>query len=238
MLEFLTNIFTSDNSKKFTYYKLYSNLRRWQDAGVYPAEYELPDAITFPSDFWKQTIQLYKYTRSDGLERAISVFWADGDLIVSSIVKGNEKSVTPKNNVSVKYSQHPTKREYARKEVFVDNKRYSRRDVYYKKIPKQVEVKYLFNMHTHPPHKLSDGKTYYSFFSAQDIKSLVKSNAVITGMIGDKLWLLFRTNSTPSNVEHLTDKDVTVQHLTQTLNIAIYSGEFKKKLTRVQPALQ
>src|SRR5688572_9089221 len=163
-----------------SFYQLYSKLRKWNDSKVFPYDYELPKAISFTPEFHKKVIELYKSTKYDGHERAISVFWADGDLILSSVVKGTTSSVTPKNNVSVQYTPIPNKL-YYEKRVILDGKTYSKRDIYYKNIPKAIEVKYLFNMHTHPPYDYN-GHTYYSFFSLQDIKSLYSSGAAITGM--------------------------------------------------------
>jgi hypothetical protein len=99
-------------------------------------------------------------------------------------------------------------------------------------VPKEIEIEYLFNMHTHPQHKNSSGVGYYNFFSAQDIKSFINSNTVITGLVTDKLWLLFRTNKTASNLDYLTDKDITIEKLNE-LELGVYSGEFYKKLNTV-----
>jgi hypothetical protein len=231
-LSILKKIFGSgDSSTNMTFYKLYSNMREWKRKKVYPYNYELPDSISFTDDFWKRIIQIYKATRADGYERAISVFWADGDLIISSVIKGSKSSVKINSEVSVRYV--PThKREYYTKEVLVGGVRYSKREVYYKKIPKQIEVKYLFNMHTHPPHKREDGSVYYSFFSVQDLRSQIASGAVISGMVGDRLWLLFRTNKTPNVLPEYEQRDVTIDQISERLGLAVYMGEFKQKLYR------
>lgn len=232
ILDSIKNIFWGDKGgSSMSFYQLYSKLREWKAKKVYPYDYELPEAISFPPEFWKEVIKLYKYTRGDKLERAISVFWADGDLIFSSVVKGNEKSVTPSNNVRVSYT--PSRNEgYYTKEVFVDNKQTLKREIYKTKVPQQIEVKYLFNMHTHPPHENGE-TTFYTFFSLQDIKSLLSSNAIITGMIGDKLWLLFRTYKTPAQPPaDWTDANMNVANLTENMGIVVYSGDFKGKLVR------
>lgn len=231
-LPLLGKLFSGSSEKNISFYNLYMKMRRWRESNTYPYEYELPDSITFPPDFWKRVIQLYKETKYDAHERAISVFWADGDLILSSVVRGTTSSVTPKNKVSVKYgpSRH---KNYLLKEVFVDDKLYSRKDVYEKRVPSQIEVKYLFNMHTHPPHTNQEGRVYYSFFSLQDLKSLLASGAVITGMIGDKLWLLIRTNLSPSALNNFEEYEINVDSLNNRLNIGVYCGEFNGKLRRL-----
>lgn len=228
--QLLSSIFWGSTPNNYTFYQLYSKMRKWGKTEGYPYEYQLPEHISFPSEFWAQVIKLFKATRSDGYERAISVFWADGELILSSAIKGTTSSVTPSANIRVSYV--PTKkREYWSREVHLDGKLYSKKDVYYKKAPKKIEVVYLFNMHTHPPHKREDGTSYYAFFSVQDLKSLTKSTAAITGMIGDKLWILIRTNNTPNHIS-LEQRDVTVENLSKQLHLGVYSGEWKTKLKR------
>lgn len=230
-LKFLKNLFSSSDINTMSFYTLYQKMRSWSESRSFPNPYELPDAISFPPEFWKKVIELYRATKSDGNERAISVFWADGDLILSSIVKGNSQSVKPNNKIRIAYTQSKHKG-YLKKEVFVDEKRYMTKDVYHKNVPKQIEIKYLFNMHTHPPHSLPDGNIYYSFFSLQDLKSLLGSGAVITGMIGDKLWLLFRTNKTTALPSDFEERQISVESLGERLGLGVYSGGFNEKLYR------
>lgn len=220
-------------NKTTSFYKLYNKLKDWKKARVFPYTYNLPTSISFPKDFWKKILTIQKQTLSDGNERAMSIYWADGDLVVSPINTGDNKSVTSRGNISVKYEPHPTNKNYYRRLVILNSSIYKKTDVYKKKVPKKIDVSYLFNMHTHPQHKDGRGVGYYNFFSAQDIRSFIKSEVAITGLITDKLWILIRTNKTPNNVEHLTDKDMTIENLNK-LNIGLYSGEFYKKLTKIE----
>lgn len=230
----LNTIFGSNSTTSF--FQLYNKLRDWNSNKVYPYEYNLPKEITFPKDFWKKIVDLNKQTLTDGNERAVSIYWADGDLVFTPVIRGNEKSVTSNSNISVKYSQHPTKKEYARKEVLLNNSVYKRSDIYYKKIPKKIEVSYLFNIHTHPQHIDSNGNGYYNYFSAQDIKALIYSNAVISGLITDKLWLIFRTSNTPDSVSNISDQDMNIEYINNTLHIGVYCGSFNNTLLRQLPA--
>lgn len=231
ILSVFKEVFAS-SSDNMSFYQLYSHLRKWNDNKSFPYQYELPRSITFTSEFYKKSIELYKATRSDKRERAISVFWADGDLILSSVIKGSNRSVTPRNNITVEYIPIPNKM-YYKKRVILDGKKYSEKDMYYKNVPKTIEVKYLFNMHTHPPYEYN-GRNYYSFFSLQDIRSLLSSGAVITGMIGDKIWLLVRTNQTPTVLPEINESEINVESLESRLHIAVYMGEFNSKLYRVK----
>lgn len=154
-------------SSSMSYVTLYRKLMNWNQGGYYPSYSDLPEKISLPDDFWKRVEELHRLTVGDNHERAISVFWGDGDLILSSVVRGTESSVQTKGEVSIKYE--PTRRtEYYEKIVTIDGKVYSKREVYYKHLPKKIELKYLFNMHTHPVHKVGDGQDFYTFFSKQD----------------------------------------------------------------------
>jgi hypothetical protein len=228
----LFDLFFGSSDSTTSFYKLYNKLKDWKKAKVYPFTYNLPKSISFPSDFWKRIIKIQKQTLADGNERAMSIYWADGELVVSPINTGNSRSVTSSGNISVKYSPHPTRKGYFRKEVILNSSTYKKVDVYEKKVPEEIDVSYLFNMHTHPRHEDSNGVGYYNFFSAQDIKSFINSNVSVTGLITDKLWILMRTNKTPSNLNQLEDKDITIDRLNR-LEIGVYSGEFYKILRKL-----
>ena len=215
-----------------TFLELHRRIVDLRASNLYPYTYNLPQAIQFPPDFWKDLIHIYKRTNRDGLERAFSVFWADGEVVLTEVNTGSDKMVKSGGSIQVKYSHHPSKKEYARKELYLDGKLLKRRDVYHKNVPKTLEVQYLFNIHTHPKHEKEDGSIFYNFFSAQDIKALLSSKAIMTGLVTDKLWLLIRTNQTPSLVEELVDSQVTKDYVENTLKIGLYMADFNKKAFR------
>ena len=201
-------------------------------SNIYPYQDNLPQAISFPYDFWKDLIKIYRRTDKDGLERAFSIFWADGEILFTEVKTGTDKMVKSGGSIQVKYSHHPSKQGYARKELYIDEKLEKRKDVYFKNVPKSLEVQYLFNIHTHPKHSKENEKAYYNFFSAQDIKSLISSKAIMTGLVTDKLWLLIRTSKTPSNVEKLVDSEVTPYYVENILKMGLYRADFSKKAYR------
>ncbi len=221
------NIFKNNKSSS-SFFVFYKKMIKWRESKVYPFRYNLPEVISFPSDFWSDVIGIYKETLKDGLERAISVFWADGELILSSVVRGNEFSVSSNHSLNVKYIPHPTKKGYFRKEVLLNEKVLKRKDIYYKNAPKNVSVEYLFNMHTHPSHLNENQEKIYSFFSLKDIQSLLSSKTILTGLVTDKLWILVRTSDTPNSTD-LLEKDISVESLKSTLNLAVYVADFNMK---------
>lgn len=230
MLKSLLNIFFSDSDSSFSFYKLYTKLTRWSLEKTLPYEYELPDSISFDEGFWKRITQIHNETKNDNFERAFAIFWADGELIITGTTKGTTSSVTTNSIVTVKYSQSRHKG-YLTKQIIVDSEIYSSKDVYFKNVPSKIEVKYLFNIHTHPVHMIN-GQERYGFFSFTDINTLVNSNAIITGMIGDKLWILFKTNKTPKVLNNYEESEISIESLTEKIKLGVYSGEFGKKLIR------
>lgn len=215
-----------------TFAQLHKKIVDLRAANLYPFTYNLPQAIAFPSDFWEDLISIYKKTDADGLERAFSVFWADGEVVLTEINTGSETNVKSGGSIQVRYSHHPTRKDYARKELILDGKIIKKKDIYNKNIPKSLEVQYLFNIHTHPKHTRADGSTYYNFFSAQDLRSMISSKAIMTGLVTDKLWLLIRTNQTPNDVDHITDAQLTPVFVEETLKIGVYRADFYKKAFR------
>ena len=200
-------------------------------SNIYPYQENLPQALSFPYDFWKDLVKIYRRTDKDGLERAFSIFWADGEILFTEVKTGTDRMVKSGGSIQVKYSHHPTKKGYARKELYIDEKLEKRKDVYFKNVPKSLEVQYLFNIHTHPKH-IKDDNSYYNFFSAQDIKSLISSKAIVTGLVTDKLWLLIRTSKTPDSVEKLVDSEVNSYYVENILKMGLYRANFSKKVYR------
>jgi hypothetical protein len=236
MLESIKSFFSDllfSKSSSMSYVTLYKKLTYWKDNRVFPNGFDLPEVISLPDDFWKHVSELHKLTLADGHERAISVFWGDGELILSSVVRGTTSSVKSGGEVKINYV--PTsRREYFNKEVYVDEKLYSRREVYYKSMPKKIELKYLFNMHTHPAHlNTMSGENYYSFFSRQDLDSQLSANAVISGLITDKLWLIFRTTQSPTVLNNFDESEISVESLNERAKFGVYCGEFGRKLIRL-----
>lgn len=232
MFKNILKFFFDDSSKSYSFTKLYTQLSKWSKAGALPYDYELPQVIKFEDSFWKKIIQIHNETKNDNHERAFSIFWADGELIITGTTRGTTNSVQTNSTVSVKYVQSRHKGYYS-KQIFVDSELYSSKDIYYKNINRNIVVQYLFNIHTHPVH-LINGSEYYGFFSFTDINTLINSNAIITGMIGDKFWLLFKTIKSPRILNNYEESEINIQSLNEKIKLGVYCGEFGKKLIKVQ----
>jgi hypothetical protein len=228
MFSFLKNIFADNRIPSISFLEFYKKINRLKEDGLFPFEYNLPQAISLPESFWEEVVSIHKMTLKDGLEREISVFMVDGELIFTSVIKGKESSVTSNHNISVKYVQHPTLKEYFRKEIYMDGSIYKRKDVYYKDAPKKVSIQYLFNLHTHPSHVLDSGEIYYSFASKQDMVSQLQSKAIVSGLVTDKLWLFVRTNSSPDTIA-MDEPQISIDTLKADMSMVIYCAELFKK---------
>jgi len=228
MFQFFKELFTDNRIPSISFLDFYKKINRLKEDGLFPFEYNLPQAISLPESFWKEVVSIHKMTLGDGLEREISIFMVDGELIFTSVIKGQESSVTSNHNISVKYVQHPTRKGYFRKEIYMDRSIYKRKDVYYKDAPKKVSIQYIFNLHTHPKHVFENGESIFSFVSKQDMISQFQSKAIVSGLVTDKLWLFVRTNSSPETI-NMEESNISVETLKTEMKMVIYCAELFKK---------
>ncbi len=232
----LSSLFgSSDKIPTTHFYQLRKKLLYWNETGKYSSFATLPPAISFSSDFWERVKEIYRHTTKDGYERAITVWWADGEFVLTESIRGGKSKVNiPKQKISVSYK--PTHdRQYAERVIEVSGKVYSKRRILWKNVKKgkKIEVQYLFNMHTHPPHEVGDGSSKskeYSFFSKTDIDSFLKSSAAITGLITDRLWLLVKSSDSPKKMISLEERDISPALLGAALRFKTYRGDFGRHL--------
>ena len=75
---------------------------------------------------------------------------------------------------------------------------------------------------------MNDGSIRYSFFSTQDVKSLISSKAIMTGLVTDKLWFLVRTSQT-SDYTVQRYRHLTVDGLKNDMKLGVYCADFNGK---------
>jgi len=217
------------------FYSLREKIFSWQDTLHYPSSEGLPAGISFPSEFWSRVNDIQRFTREDGFERAITVWWADGEFVVADYVRGDKKKVTiPKQEIQVEYKKITSSR--YEKVVTLAGKVYSRRSVQPTEVArkKSIQVKFLFNMHTHPPHE-----NEYAMFSATDIRSFLSSRSALTGLITDKLWLLFKTNAVDAikNIPIDRSGEIKLEELTMDFGFKVYAGELGRAVVVQDPEI-
>lgn len=220
-------------------FNLRNRIVGWTETGRYPASAELPPAISLDSDFWNRVTEIYRNTTADRHERAISVFWADGEFVLTESIRGETGKIDiPRQVIEVAYK--PTSdNQYAEKFVTVNGKVYTRRKILWKSLPagRKIEVLSLFNMHTHPPHDVSTSGTdtpWYSFFSLTDLNSFLGSRSVMTGMVTNKLWMLFKTANVKTDTSGVIEAELTPKVLLEQFGIKVYSGLFGSLLVSEQ----
>jgi hypothetical protein len=192
--------------------------------GVIPISYvALPTLLSMQPVFWQQTKYLRDYTEKDMHEYAVSVWWADGEIIVSPPQRGDLESVNTEYSVRLEYVPNDTM--YAIKTVYINEQVVLTQSIRYEDIPKESVITMLFHMHTHPPHFVENERRY-SFFSAVDIRSFLSGNTAISGIITNKLYLLVKPVDVVKSVPEFTDEDITANYLRQVLGIAIYEGDW------------
>ena len=205
-----------------TFYSLYKKLEAHSKTQTYPNAFTLPLNISFPSDFWKQVISLYKDTLADKHERSVSIFLWEQEYIFATTIRGETSKVNIGGKVRVAYELKNKNPPYSfYRKIWVDEKVYSQKEVSQKQVPSKIDPPiYLFHVHTHPPHDKHEGyqientdiggdyvgKYGYSYWSAQDIKSFIRSGTAMTGLITDKFRLLIRTDKTPVSLAETTDQ--------------------------------
>ncbi|MBN2100618.1 hypothetical protein JW710_01845 [Candidatus Dojkabacteria bacterium] len=242
----IINIFRPSNKISSVHFNsLRGQIVHWNDSGNYQTYNLLPNAISFPSDFWQKVTEIHRHTSGDKHERAINVWWADGDVVVTHSVRGEASKVNiPKQSIKVSYKQVSATSQYAEKIVKVDANVYSKKTVPLRELKnkKRVVVQFLFNMHTHPPHTDSnsqDGRSgsWYSFFSETDIRSFLSSNASVTGLVTDKLWILIKTDLTPKVFPEISESDLSPDTLTTVFNFKVYSGDLGRMVIVHRPEI-
>ncbi|MBN1618671.1 hypothetical protein JW887_05030 [Candidatus Dojkabacteria bacterium] len=219
------SIFSKSAINSMELYSMRDKILYWNESSNYPSYNIIPDAISLSSTFWTRIKDIHRYTTGDGYERAVTVWWADIEFVITDYVKGSSDSVNiPKQLINVMYKP-TTRRDYAERIVTVNGKVYSRHSIAWTKVKKNLQVQYLFNLHTHP---CVQGE--YSFFSLTDINTFLSSNTAITGLITDKLWLIFKTSATPKSIQNANELEFSPSYFKNNYYFKVYCAEFGKKL--------
>lgn len=230
MLKFLKNIFQPNKNTVWDEYTLVKNMRKWQDSSYYPLKSSLPDVITFSDKFWNQATSIYKYTYKDGLEHAFSAWSIYKQVFYTKVQRGTKTKVTTQDRVQVKFDSYKAGKYIMR--IFVNGDEVEKRTLDQSQIKNNQadsELRFLFNLHTHPHHENPmTEEPHYSYYSRTDINSFFSSKAAMTGLITDKISLLFKTRETPK--EHgLGQSQPTNKYLYSNLHLAEYLADFDRK---------
>lgn len=223
------------------FYSFCQLIHKHQVASTLPHSYEYPNELKLTSPIWKSLKNLHKFTQKNGYEHSASIFSVDKEIVVTSPNKGTKTSVLSRNQISLKYEPKETKVGlYFEKQIYVDGRLVKKNLVKKSELPKKPAINYIFTVHSHPPQEQGS-----SFFSRQDIKSLLSSKGHCTGLITEKLLIACKHQKSPQRLS--TEQERVVQNINSNLvksenldlknlselKLIFYIGDFKKSLVRI-----
>lgn len=230
------------------YSEFFKFLKKWRDAKRYPPLSVWPREISLDSKAWDGIQRVYNLTRMDGHEYETAFFFVDGDTFLTTPMRGSRDQVTASHSLQVKYEVDQKKRVYYRN-VIIDNRVVAKSTIKPTQLNANTQVGYLFNIHTHPQHLNSFEQTTYSFFSDTDIRTLLGSSALISGLVTDRFWLVGKTDKAISTVgevgedllREISEKafagesylDEIIRKNMSRWGLVFYTAEFKRGLVRV-----
>jgi hypothetical protein len=188
--------------------------------------YDWPSDIILEKDIVNKAKDLSSFTNKEGFfpKKSGAVGWEYGfstlflidEIYISKSISGNYQSVSMGHSFSFKpvYSEDNSKLKF---EILLDDKKH---------ISKSYETKTLSNdsviyglsasFHTHPKFYHQTGQAQYTFFSGQDITSLLYGRTPILGLIaGSKIWLACKTS---------ISRMISGEHLAQASRIELEQG--------------
>jgi hypothetical protein len=206
------------------FFKLRKKLTLWADRGAYPSQDRMPKKIRFSRRIWRTIKEINKNTAADGSERAVSVLDIDSLLILTPAIIGESEKVLLKHKFKVQY-QYEKQTQRCYREIYRDDRLIIKDYFITKKPPAKINLRMLFNIHTHP----SGDKA--NFFSPTDIQSLI-SNQNIPAMVlvAANIWLLLKSSKTHSDYPLKSNNPI---KQCQEAGLVIYKGKIGEKLRRV-----
>lgn len=227
--------------------QLFQKLSQYKETGKYPSRSFWPKEIILPTLVTSNASKMSKWTKEDGFEYETSVFDVDQEIIATPLFKGTKMNVRASHKVGVKYYSKDKK--YGKKDIIIDNKLASSKDILISQFPRKPAVNFVFSIHSHPIHLNANGQETYSFFSEVDMNSLISNKNLMMGLACDTLWLACKTDKTINvigengremlyQVSHEAfhgEKylDDAIQREMANWGIVFYHGDFGGKLKRV-----
>lgn len=159
-----------------------------------------PEIISFDSKILTSIKSIHSFTnptrlfKKDGLsgwEYAFSVFLLIDEIYVSPIISGTYQQVQVAHKVSFKTI--PLQNEKAIIQIELDKRTFKSKPYSYELLRTKVNQGFVASFHSHPT-ELFDSKSYSSFFSAQDLQSLLYGSIPILGLVTrTDIWFLGRS---------------------------------------------
>lgn len=194
---------------------------------AYPLASKYPKCIMLNAQFWDYVKTTRKFTDNDSREYAYIIFDVDGELVFSPLTRGEAESVNIHSSIKLEYV--PVDNKYAHKNVTIDGKVVLSHSINYENIVKNPKITMLFIVHTHPLLQEQSGKDN-NFFSTTDLNSFINSNALVTGLVAENIYLLAKTQYTPTSMPDITIERLTPEYLFNEMNILVYKAKINEQI--------
>lgn len=220
-------------------------------SGVYPSKLVLESELT------DKLRKLESYTNSNeknrtegavGYEYAITGVFLIDTLYYSNPIVGDYKHVSTATRSNIKPVYVGSKNEKVKFELQINDKKVTTKLYKTEDISKELLYGIAAQFHTHPKYIHTQAISQYSFFSPQDIASLVSGSGYILGLVvGRELWIAGKTDQSrmipntilahASKLEALQGNESVVSFLrSQSIKdygIVLYFGKLGGSLTKV-----
>ena len=211
--------------KNWPFFKFRRKLTNWIDKKRYPDRVKMPETIKFSRTIWGTIRDIKKNTGIDGAERGVTVLDIDGLLIITPAILGESERVLLRHQFKVEYQYEPsTQRCY--RQIYRDNRLIIKDYFLAKRPPRSINLRILFNMHTHP-----HGETA-NFFSGVDIESFLSVPRVPAMiLVASDIWLLLKSAKTQTQSSFSPSTNSLKQ--CQEYGLVIYKGKIGERLKKV-----
>ncbi len=230
------------------YGEFFKFLKKWREARRFPPSSGWPPTVTMDKKAWEGIEKVYNLTNIDNVEYETSFFYLEGETYQTTPLRGEKSRVVSNHTMQIKYEVDQRRRMYYRN-VLLDGKRIDKKAMKPEKITKNPEFGFLFNIHTHPQHLNYSGSPTYGFFSDTDIRSLLSAEAMLSGLVTNKFWLVGKTDQVIQKIggvgedmlREISEKsyegeeylDDVIQTQMKDWGLVFYKAEFGKMLERV-----
>lgn len=171
-----------------------------------------PSSLTVESEIVDKLKRLEQYTNKNadnrtqgaaGYEYALSAVFLVDKLYLSDPIRGNYQNVRVGTSLQLKPIYQGSRNEKVRFELTLNGKKRTTSTYETGKINKLFLYGVAASFHTHPKYFHNESLSQYTFFSPQDIASLVRGGLYISGLVFDRyLWLACKVDGAtmiPSN---------------------------------------
>jgi hypothetical protein len=223
-----------------------------------------PTDITLESEVTKNLRSLESYTNKEsfltpsqgavGWEYGIYIYFIIDKIFISNTIKGDYESVNISKKVNIDTVYLNEKKqisksggEFVKFNLDLNGKKFVTNTYKTKDLQSGLINGVIANFHTHPKYYHDKNTSQYTFFSSQDITSLLYGRTPILGLLaGNNIWICCKTSNSqmiPSSLlaeasrlelnEGVNGVNKFIQSSLSDFGIVFYHGTFGSKLRRL-----